>query len=98
MVAPCKGFDGTARTAVWLIVQDIGEPHVLGRVTYGRVPQGYVATHYMSRDTSRAEVSPPLTAGCYVAAVQGTGRLRFVIAPDGSALQLPDPSSSQPSN
>jgi hypothetical protein len=40
VVAPCEGFDGTARNATWFLVQDVGEPRTLNRVVYGRVPLG----------------------------------------------------------
>lgn len=86
IVAPCQGWDGTARNAVWFLAQD-GESRVLSRVVYGRVPPGYVATRYMSEEKSTA-VSPPLKAGCYIASISGTGRVRFYISADGSALEL----------
>ena len=86
IVAPCEGFDGTARNAVWFLAQDSASV-VVSRVVYGRVPQGYAATSYMSHERSRTAVSPPLSAGCYIAELEGTGRVEFRIAQDGSALE-----------
>jgi hypothetical protein len=91
IVAPCKGWDGTARNAVWFLAQE-GNEQRLSRVVYGRVPPGYVATRYMSEEKSTA-VSPPLRPGCYIASISGTGRVRFSISPDGSALELGDDAS-----
>jgi hypothetical protein len=88
IVAPCESWDGTARSAIWFLAQD-GESRVLNRVVYGHVPPGYVATRYMSDEKSTA-VSPPLKAGCYIASISGTGRARFSISQDGSALELGD--------
>ena len=89
IVVPCDRFDGTARNALWFIVQDTGAVRVLDRVVYGKVPTGYIVTHYKSEESSRTAVSPPLTAGCYVASISGTGRVRFRIGEAGSALEIP---------
>ena len=87
IVAPCEGFDGTGRKAVWMIQADTVRP--LARVTYGRLPPGYAATSYMSEHLDRTAVAPPLSAGCYVAKIDGTGRVFFQVGADGSVLELP---------
>ena len=86
IVAPCEGWDGTARSALWFLVQEV-DAQVLSRVVYGQVPPGYVATKYMSEEKSTL-VSPPLGPGCYIASISGTGRVRFTISSDGSAVEL----------
>jgi hypothetical protein len=89
IVAPCEGFDGTARAALWFLVQE-GEARTLERLTYGRIPPGYASTRYMSADFDRVSVAPPLPAGCYVASLDGTGQVRFEVGADGSVLELPE--------
>ena len=87
IVGWCDNWDGTARNAVWFLSQDNGPVVSLSRVVYGRVPRGYF---YMSHDSSRTTVSPPLGPGCYIASISGTGRVRFQISADGSVLELGD--------
>ena len=87
IVAPCERFDGTGRSALWMLVQDTTPSNVISRVTYGRVPVGYAATAPMSTQRSRTAVAAPLAAGCYIATTDGTGRVRFTISDDGSALE-----------
>jgi hypothetical protein len=87
IVAPCAGFDGTARTARWFLVQD-GEPRAISELTYGRVPPGYAATKYMSSEQSQTAVAPPLGPGCYIAATSGTGQVRFMVEPDSSVHEV----------
>ncbi len=85
LVAPCEGYDGTARQARWFIIETGGSPEV-SRVTYGQTPGGYRATTYMDRERPPSPV-PPLDSGCYVADLDGTGVVRFDVKANGSVLQ-----------
>ena len=93
LVAPCEGFDGTSRNATWSI-SGTDETRDLARITYGRVPVGYVASaRYGGMSSPNTFVVPPLTPGCYVANTDGSGHVRFRVGPDGSVLEEPRQSS-----
>jgi hypothetical protein len=87
IVAPCDSFDGSAGTARWQLVQN-GEPRAISRLTYGQVPDGYVATRALSTERPRTAVADPLGPGCYVAVMSGSGRVEFTVAADGSVLEV----------
>ena len=88
IVSPCDGYDGTGRNARWFLVREDQESGPLARVTYGRIPAGFAATRYRTEEKSTTAVAPPLTAGCYVADIDGGRTLRFEIGADGTARAL----------
>jgi hypothetical protein len=91
IVAPCAGFDGTARSALWFIVGDAP----IERVEYGRVPVGYSAQGYMTGPLTNQGELAPLTAGCYIARTDGTGSVTFEVRPDGTVLATPEGQESR---
>lgn len=88
IVSPCAGYDGTGRNARWFLVREDENSAPLARITYGRVPTGFAATRYRTEEKSTTAVAPPLSAGCYVADIDGGRTLRFEIGVDGMARAL----------
>lgn len=79
--------------AVWRITAVSPLGAVVDRVVYGAVPRGFIlgpGRPHGSRGPAPS-TAPPLGAGCYRAARDGTGQTWFTVAADGSVLELAGP-------
>jgi len=95
VVGRCAGFDGTWRTALWLLYESESaastslKERQLSEVTYGIAPKGYGSSHD-SVVYPRGTIAPPLSAGCYAVSISGTGELRFAVDNLGFVRELRD--------
>lgn len=86
LVSPCTGFDGTARQAIWVlqwVVAPVAVPVPAPRqVQVGQAPPpGYQVVKGPER----------LQPGCYIANIQGTGRVEFEVRGDRSSVERAAP-------
>ena len=76
-ISPCAGFDGTAGQAIWVLQQVIETAAAPRQVQVGHAPPGYRVVRGADR----------LQPGCYVASIQGTGRVEFEVREDRSSIE-----------
>ena len=76
-ISPCAGFDGTAGQAVWVLQRAVETAAAPRQVQVGHAPPGY----RVARGADR------LQPGCYVASIQGTGRVEFEVYADRSSVE-----------
>ena len=55
----------------------------LHEIVYGELPPGYEAM------VNRAGLPGPLTPGCYLVTMSGTGRMSFDVLPNGTVVERP---------
>jgi hypothetical protein len=91
IVSECEPFDG--RRALWALEPMEGTPPAVASITFGSVPNGY---RRRSNPADRPGSPPPsLRPGCYIAATDGTGQVRFKVDSSGFVLEQSKPSEAR---